>query len=236
MPFQLSEVTSVSDFDLIMPVLFRSFHQPYNTLSKFFNPIHTTPEAAIEASKERQISLWKSNPACHWLKVTETDSAQIVGAASWFVNVAVKPPSAEKKPFQAKWHIEGSDEKAFAEKLIGGLIEFGAARMTRPHLELGQLVVDPDHRLQGIGGMLLQWGVAKADELELETVVKSVPFAVPMYKRRGFGAVEQIDIDFSVPEPSEKWKDYQSEDLRVFFMWKPSGRDYQEGEPLPWKN
>ncbi|ORY15902.1 hypothetical protein BCR34DRAFT_558260 [Clohesyomyces aquaticus] len=53
--------------------------------------------------------------------------------------------------------------------------------MTRPHFELSQIVVDPDQRNQGVAKLMLEWGIKQADELVVETVVVSVPFAVPIY-------------------------------------------------------
>jgi predicted N-acetyltransferase YhbS len=97
------------------------------------------------------------------------------------------------------------------------------------------LVVHPDHRKKGVGKMLVQWGLERADALGVETVVQSVPFSVPFYEKCGFACVEQIDIDFSVSEPSEQWKRYQNEDMRAFFMWRPAGKDYEMGDSMPWK-
>jgi hypothetical protein len=136
MIFKLEEVTSPSEFDEIWPVHFKAFRTPYNTYSKFFNPIHTTLDAAIESSKAQHIQMWEGNPACHWIKATETGSGKVVSAACWNIILDVQPPIEKMKPFVASWHVDGSDEKAFAEKLIGGLRGFVAERMTRPHLGL----------------------------------------------------------------------------------------------------
>jgi GNAT superfamily N-acetyltransferase len=250
MAFKILEVTSPTEFDQIWPIHFQSFRTPYNTLSKFFNPVHTTLEAAIETSKARHIKMWEGNPACHWIKAVSAESGKVVGAACWLINLEVQKLDQKKGPFNAHWHIEGSDEKAFAERLIGGLRGFVAERVTRPHVgenflsglgisssrssELGQMIVHPDYRRHGVGRMLIEWGTRKADELGVETIVVSVPFAAPVYEKTGFGRIERIDIDFDVAEPSEKWKEYQAEDLRTFLMWRPAGRDYQSGDRVPW--
>lgn len=134
MNIQISEVTLEADFDEIWPVHFEAFRNPYNAFSKFFNPIHTTLDAAIEVSKVRHIKMWRENSSCHWIKATEIQSGKILGTACWEFNLEGNAPSEEKKPFNAHWHIEGSDEKLFAEKLIGGLKGFIAQRITCPHL------------------------------------------------------------------------------------------------------
>ncbi|KAF1959460.1 hypothetical protein CC80DRAFT_440970 [Byssothecium circinans] len=237
MELRLSEVTSEEEFDAIWPVDFKAFHNPHNTFSKFFNPIHTTLDEAINVSKERHIRMWKVNPACHWIKVMDVESRSVLGAACWGINIGehAPKPNAEKKAFNAGWHIEGSEEKLFAEKLIGGLMEFIAERVARPHIVLNQMIVHPDYRRYGIGRMLIEWGVREADKHGVETVIESVPFAAPVYEKCGFGRLEQIGIDFSVENPSDTWKKYQSEDTRAFLMWRPVGHDYREGDVIPWK-
>jgi hypothetical protein len=134
MAVQILEVTSPAEFDEIWPVHFQSFRTPYNTLSKFFNPVHTTLEVAIETSKARHVKMWEGNPECHWIKAVDTESGNVAGAACWVINLEVQKPDHKKGPFDAYWHVEGSDEKAFAEKLIGGMRGFVAERVTRPHV------------------------------------------------------------------------------------------------------
>jgi hypothetical protein len=146
MCLQLHTITSPSEFTPIWPMHFAAFSTPYNPYSKYFNPIHTTLSTAIEASKNRHIQTWKANPACHWIKVVEAESGEVVGAACWNVNVGAKEGGEEKgkgegekekRAFEAYWHISGSEEKVFAEKLIGGLRMFVAEKMgVRPHLGL----------------------------------------------------------------------------------------------------
>jgi hypothetical protein len=134
MAFQILEVTSPAEFDEIWPVHFQSFRTPYNTLSKFFNPVHTTLEAAIETSKARHVEMWAGNPGCHWLKVVSTESGKVVGAVCWLINLEVQKREQEKGGFDAYWHVEGSDEKAFAERLIGGLRGVVKERVGGPHV------------------------------------------------------------------------------------------------------
>jgi hypothetical protein len=129
---KLEEVTSEKDFDQIWPVLFDAFEKPYNSFFQFFNPIHGMREEAIQVSKGRHIQTWKNDPDCHWLKVTDTNTNEIIGAACWEVHEKTPEPSSASP--NASWHIEGSEEKAFAEKLLGGLKGFIGERMMRPHL------------------------------------------------------------------------------------------------------
>ncbi len=65
---------------------------------------------------------------------SDTDSGKIVGAAEWEIRREVSPSDEPMKPINAYWHIEGSEEKVFAEKLLMNLRGFMKERMIRPHI------------------------------------------------------------------------------------------------------
>jgi GNAT superfamily N-acetyltransferase len=249
MPFRLNEVRSAAEFNSIWPVHFQAFRDPYNSFSKFFNPVHTTFDAAIQASKTRHVAIWEGDPASHWIKVTETDTGQVVGAAQWDINdtgYAEGDGAKFKAAFEAHQHTEGTDEKLFAEKLIGGLRSAIMDRVRVPHmgkygarftkfltytlykalnlhaLELKQMVVHPEYRYRGVAKMLVGWGFNQADKRGVETIVVSVPYSRPVYTRMGFKCIKDIEIDFSVPNASKRWKEWQAEDLRAFLMVRPA--------------
>ena len=69
--------------------------------------------------------------------------------------------------------------------------------------------------------MLVQWGLELADQLGLETCVVSRPSSRFLYEKRGFISIDIIQIDMSVPEPSEKWRELQQLDIPLYFMWRP---------------
>ncbi|KAI0015811.1 acyl-CoA N-acyltransferase [Xylariomycetidae sp. FL0641] len=230
MPLRLEEVKDEQDFDQILPVLFAAFGEPYNTLRRWFIPVHTTEDAAIEAAKGRMVKNWKTHENAHWVKVTDSDTGDIIGAAEWEIRKSPDGPEEAQQSINAYWHTDGSEEKAFAEKLIGQLKTFMKKRMTAPHLELEQLVVHPEHRKRGAGKMLVEWGIHKADELGFECCVESVPFAVPIYERMGFRRGDRLVPDMSVPDPSPEWKEWQSEDLSVAMVWRPAKDDKKMGE------
>ncbi|KAI1078354.1 acyl-CoA N-acyltransferase [Whalleya microplaca] len=235
MPLLLEEVRNEQDFDQILPVLYAAFGEPYNALRQWFIPVHTSVEAAIEASKARMVKNWKAHDNLHWIKVTDSESGKIVGAAEWEIRQKVDTPGEAQKPINASWHTEGSEEKEFAGKLITSLKGFMKDRMTRPHLELEQLVVHPDHRRRGAGRMLTNWGIQKADELGLESCIEAVPFAIPMYEKYGYGHIDDLEPDVAIPNPSAKWQEFAAEDLRVAMMWRPAGHENRAGvDKAPW--
>lgn len=143
MTLRLEEVKDEKDFDEILPVLYAAFGEPYNSLRKWFIPVHTTVEAAVEGSKERNVRSWKQSEGIHWLKVTDTDSGKIIGAAEWEIRQQVSPPDEPQGPINAYWHTEGSEEKAFAEKLFINLKGFMKKRMGRPHIGRYRIIDNP---------------------------------------------------------------------------------------------
>jgi hypothetical protein len=93
--------------------------------------------------------------------------------------------------------------------------------------------------------MLIRWGTDKADELGIETVISSLPSARGAYERSGFGCIEVIPpspkLEGNLEEleragKGKKWRELLEDDLSGWLMWRPTGRDWVEGEDVaPWK-
>jgi hypothetical protein len=137
MALAVEQVRNAAEFDAIWPMHFQAFQNPYNSFSKFFNPVHTTIDAAIEVSKARHIAMWESNPASHWIKVTDKETKQVIGAALWELNQSgytTGDGDRFKASFKATQHVEGSEKRLFAEKLIGGLRSTVMETIKGPHM------------------------------------------------------------------------------------------------------
>jgi GNAT superfamily N-acetyltransferase len=97
--------------------------------------------------------------------------------------------------------------------------------------------VHTEHRHRGVGRLLIRWGLDKADELGIETVISSLVTARGAYERCGLGSIELIPADpsLNVTYPSEKWKELLSDNLNGWLMWRPVGHDYVAGvDKAPW--
>lgn len=137
MVLTVEEVRNGAEFDAIWPMHFEAFQNPYNSFSKFFNPVHTTLDAAIEVSKARHVAMWEANPASHWIKVTDRETKHVIGAALWELNqlgYVAGDGEKFKTSFNASQHVEGSEEQLFAEKLIGGLRSTVMETIKGPHM------------------------------------------------------------------------------------------------------
>ncbi|KAH7381502.1 hypothetical protein DE146DRAFT_670761 [Phaeosphaeria sp. MPI-PUGE-AT-0046c] len=221
MVLTVEEVRNAAEFDTIWPMHFQAFQDPYNSFSKFFNPVHTNINAAIEISKARHVAMWESNAASHWIKATDEEANYVIGAALWELNQSgytAGDGERFKASFKATQHVEGSEERCFAEKLIGGLRSTVMETIKGPHMELKQMMVHPAYRGLGVARLLTDWGIKLADESGLDVIVVSVPYARPVYEKLGFVCIKNVVIDFSTSGPNEKWKIWQAEDMRAFLM------------------
>lgn len=192
------------------------------------------------------------------VKVTDTETNQIIGWAKWAIN---DPEKVEGDGItHATWYPEGSLEREFAETFINGLWGFLGERVTRKHmgtlicnrlfllypdliLDLLSITVHTAHRHRGAGRLLIRWGTAKADELGIETVISSLPSAKGAYAKSGLGVIEVIPPNPRLQERlaelekegrGQKWKELLDEDLSGWLMWRPIGRDFEEGDKAPW--
>ncbi|KAJ8131210.1 hypothetical protein O1611_g2414 [Lasiodiplodia mahajangana] len=192
MPYQLEEVTNPEDFGEILVMFHAAFEEPYNPLHKWFMPVHATVEAMIEATKQKTVTNWKQYDTIRWFKATGTETGKIVGAAEWEIRERIENSGGTQKPIEARWHLEGSGEKVFAGKLVTSLKGFMKERMTRPHVELEQLAVAQEHRRKGVATLLMNWGKQGAGGLGIESCVESVPSAVRIYEKLGYGSVDSL--------------------------------------------
>lgn len=95
------------------------------------------------------------------------------------------------------------------------------------------MIVDPEYKPDASSRLLVQWGAERALELKVDSIIISTPDEVPLYESYGYGKLGDIQTDFNVSDPSEKWKEYQSQDLRMFVMYKPSKRPFKVGDKGP---
>lgn len=61
----------------------------------------------------------------------------------------------------------------------------------------------------------MNWGIKKADELGIDIFINSAEAAVSFYTKLGFIEVDSEDVDMTVPEPSEEWKEMEKKILPV---------------------
>ena len=85
-------------------------------------------------------------------------------------------------------------------------------------LDLNIIFTHPEHRRQGIAELMLQWGVSKAAEMQVEMWLDATVQGRPLYAKHGFELITENDLCPEVENPSEEWKAIDRE-LRPITMW-----------------
>jgi GNAT superfamily N-acetyltransferase len=62
-------------------------------------------------------------------------------------------------------------------------------------LALSFFFVSPEYQGKGVGSLLMEWGLKKADDLGAKLWLTSTPQALSIYERFGWKTVERYDID-----------------------------------------
>ena len=98
--------------------------------------------------------------------------------------------------------------------------------------------VHPDHRRRGVGSMLVQWGIDKADSLGLESAVEASDQGRYLYEGFYFRALLCVAINMTKKNPSDTWSALASQmgTPNTWFMWRPSKGDWESpGRKTPWE-
>lgn len=101
MPFEVSEVKSLEEFSLLVPVEWESYSTPHNA----FWEVLKGP--SIEECTQRQWVMHTADPNSHWLKITN-ETGTVIGGGQWVIN----QENPFKKPMPeiaATWWPEGSN-------------------------------------------------------------------------------------------------------------------------------
>lgn len=237
---QLSEIISDSDFDELIPLLWHSYSQPRIALLPLLFPSEDdSPEArekAVQMSKQVFLKMRHADPSSHWLKILDTDTGEIIGGCRWHVHESDPYEKSRGKPFVALTYPEGT-ERDFASLVLGQVLNPRAERYTRPHAHLHICFVHPEHRRRGVGSMMVEWGVTKADKMGVESFLEASFIARPLYEKFGFVVVTTEEADTTIEKPNKNWKSLEQRFLpyKWHCMWRPIGGKYEEGKTeLPW--
>ena len=104
--------------------------------------------------------------------------------------------------------------KTFSEQFLDPFFKNRPKHMSKPHVRkfcrpislyrwymlTSQIVINicyvlPSRRHEGIGNLMIEWGLKKADEMGVETWVESTQDGKDFYKRHGFTHVEYLVLD-----------------------------------------
>jgi GNAT superfamily N-acetyltransferase len=118
--------------------------------------------------------------------------------------------------------------KEVASQLLHRFLSYRPARMNEPHIckaisqEGSYFIVQanfvssgctvlnfcfthPKHRRRGVGQLLMEWGIKKADELGLPSYIEATDIGLRLYEASGFRVEGEIDLDATAENPSEEF-------------------------------
>lgn len=113
---------------------------------------------------------------------TVASPAALVAFAKWNAPVA---PGTPQPPLPDDWPADG--DPALAGVFFGRLADMHEEIMAgRPHWYLELIVTRSRYQGRGAGGMLMRWGVERADEEGVECYLDATPEGKRLYERFGF--------------------------------------------------
>jgi len=117
--------------------------------------------------------------------------------------------------------------KDIATQLLDKFLSYRPIRMNEPHIRettlqkplevtdklntcldstvLNMCFTHPEHRRRGVGRLLMDWGVKKADELGLPAYIEATDEGLELYKAYGFKVKDNVDLDATSENPSEEF-------------------------------
>lgn len=185
--------------DADMQAIFTIGSRAFQNNEEFYTahyPAHDTQEGRVKGG-QRFLEAKQSDPNMVYIKAVDSETGQIAGFARWliFTNRFLTTPSMETQ------HWETTDDAEYAHGLLVDFLKHREGHLAKTNgnmVSLDICAVDPDHQRKGVGGKLVSWGTAKADELGVDAVVESSRFGRGLYEKHGYVFVE--DVTLPLPE------------------------------------
>ncbi|MCJ1359336.1 MAG: hypothetical protein MMC33_009337 [Icmadophila ericetorum] len=155
------------------------------------SPSTTSPAAVVNIDREL---IFLQDPANHYLLATDTANAKDVGYVWWqYTKGRTKAQWAET--YTNRYRPEGM-KKVLADATTGAQFLKRAELLgDRDVFTLKELYVHPHFQRCGVGSMLVEWGVKKADECGLMAYTEASPQGLGLYLKYGFEEVDRHTVD-----------------------------------------
>lgn len=197
MSFKVTHVSVEELPDMIAAERY-AFETPLQPIFRLYCPIIDNDRQkaiADTAAKEQERA---RNPDVNveiiWIKAVSSQDSEtdeiLFGGAQWIFISSGSSDLESHVESLAKRHPEGG-ARLFAAQSFRILCECEERNRlgitgSGPYATLGSFFTLPEHRKLGIGHLLMQWGLERADEKGLDVWIEAAPPAVPFYERHGF--------------------------------------------------
>jgi GNAT superfamily N-acetyltransferase len=105
---------------------------------------------------------------------------------------------------------------------------------------LNWLAVRPSHRLRGVGSLLMNVGILRADSLNLECWMEASAMGKPLYEKFGYQPLLTLAFNNERSDASDEWRKcaHEMTPPPIFAMWRPRRGIWKseagEDVKLPW--
>ncbi|KAF2011277.1 GNAT acetyltransferase-like protein [Aaosphaeria arxii CBS 175.79] len=176
----------------------------------------STLEEGIDEVTKNYLEEWKASSTQTWLKVVDENTGKITSVSRWELHE--KNPFADGLPhINAAWLPEGSKIREYAEWLINTRYGQASERCQSPHVWLDICATLPEFRRRGAASQALQWGINKADEMDVEAFIEASIEGAQLYERFGFRTIHIMDLRKEATEDQE-WASL-AEEYPLHYRW-----------------
>ncbi|PQE26549.1 hypothetical protein CJF30_00001284 [Rutstroemia sp. NJR-2017a BBW] len=226
----------------MMAACWEAFENPFASFLRIvFYLKGESPEARTESINEaasNMLALHGMLPSTsHWIKVVDTETGKLIGAANWMTHES-SPYTEPRPPTVAVWWPEG-DGRDYASNYMQQVEAHKPRYYDRPHVYLNISFTIPEWRRRGAGKLMMEWGVKKADEMNVPSFVEASESGTLLYEKFGFMTFGKIDVNTEKENASAEWKRLQKElppDTQ-YLMWRPVQGAFILGQTsLPWES
>ncbi|KAF4637502.1 hypothetical protein G7Y89_g580 [Cudoniella acicularis] len=221
--YLLKEVKTREEHDALIDLTFQVWNDPSITSIIRINhgPFLGEPQADIEATiaidKERSWIGHTNDPASHKTIVVHIPTQEVVGSICWKVYTSAPFPNGATR-IQLPWWLQSDREgKECAEEI----------------LTMDDTSVRQDHQRKGVGSLMLNWGMKKADELDIECYVEATDAGRMLYQKFGFITLLKVlvDAENGSKERHEMIQKLTPQPIQYWAMWRPKGGIAKDGTP-----
>ncbi|RMX77828.1 hypothetical protein D0869_09574 [Hortaea werneckii] len=204
MPLQLQPLQP-SDIPSCIQIYFHSFQNPHSLACW---PRIPSVRQWWEDIFSREMA---SEPGSHWFKTVDVASGEMVGFVKW---QEPRWDGVEVEIGLPEWPAEA--DRRVCDETFG---EWGRRRRElmggRGHWYLEIIATHPQYQGRGAGSMMINWGLERADQDNVEAYLEASPEAVSLYEKLGFENVASTDTWIQNERVKGEW-------YRNLFMIRPA--------------
>ncbi|KAI9712441.1 MAG: hypothetical protein M1820_001654 [Bogoriella megaspora] len=169
--------------------------------------------AMLDAQHAKEL---RDDPNTYFLHVVDTSTNTSIACAQW---IYMPPRSASElaKPISLPEFAPSSNHEVMKFVFEGFLRARDEIMGGKEFWMLAVLVTHPEGQRRGAGGMLLDWGIERAERDGLECYLEASKMGRPLYEKFGWEGVRDQRYDVS------RWAGKEAEHRSTCMVRKPRG-------------